>query len=453
MTGERGRATMCPHSPLLNRVGSAVAQGAIVRNFVCRLPLLAIRCVVLGGIVMLGCGRAPAPEPTASPAGLSETPAAVAGVSEHSESPAATPQPSQTVADDPASAFNTLRSRVLVGQFPSLPPSFLADLNRVYKQRVRTVDPAARAELAQAIAQLADALYAKSGFILASDRVDFGGSSAEAIRANLPAVLHAIAAAARWPGWSETVAPPDFQKLLANVATALVSDANLANRLRRLRFETLNRDGATARVRVSDGDRQVVLTAVRTEGVWLPEAVVQGWTAVFASDAVALNPTADHAKQLREIAAVLRDATAAVQAVQSQAAFDAAADRVADRLLATAAAAVPRAVTPQELVTVELRGTLSDAQKDALLSALVAATDAPASGLADAADRPAGDGMNVTIGPVADVQQFADRLRMLTLASPAAGMETPQPAITITVEQVDAGRRAITAQTIVAANP
>jgi hypothetical protein len=98
--------------------------------------------------------------------------------------------------------------------------------------------------------------------------------------------------------------------------------------------------------------------------------------------------------------------------VTTQAEFDALADRTATLLLATAAQAQagPRAVAPDEFVTVIVLGRLTEEEKDRLTWELAARSDEPVSGLADTVDRAEGDGVVIHVGPVADLRAFSARL-------------------------------------------
>lgn len=343
-----------------------------------------------------------------------------------------TPPPDQAnAADEPADGMRRLAAGLAGGRaeavVEAVPARYLSDLDRFLAERVRPVDPVARREAAEAVTGLAEALGQKRDFVLASERIEIAGPAVEVVRGRFDALCRLVAATANWPGWAAAEAR-DAKSLVGAVATAVAADPALSADLRSLRFEAVSQEGDRAIVKVAHaGDASGRgLTVVRVDGKWVPAAFAERWDAMFVAG---MDSGSQSGGGLPEFAGRLREVTAALREVTTQAEFDALADQAATRLLATAAESDrgPRAVKPEEYVTVVVLGPLTDEQKDQVVWKLSAATDAPSSGLADAADRTDG-GLTVNVGPIADVADFANRLADLK------------------VEQVDAEKKTVTAR-------
>lgn len=389
-----------------------------------RLRLLA-SAVLAAGLAggAIGCRRS---EPS-HPVGTTVAPAGQGGDA------AATARSGQAVGDDPADALGRLVADLAAGRadpvYAAVPDRYRQDLDRFLAESVKPTEPETRRRVAEAVTRFADALREKETFVLGSDRFEIAGPAAEVVRSRFGPVCRLVAATARWPGWSEPEAG-NAKSLIAAVVSAVAADGDLAADLRSLRFETVSTSGDRAAVRVRrQGEAEGhELATVRVDGVWVPATVAERWQAMFPAAGSA--EETGRAPDLAAFAEQLDSVTAALAEVSTQAGFDALAGQAATLLLATAAEAgqAPRAVRPEEFVTVEILGRLTDEQKDRIVWELASRTDAPPSGLADAVDLADGGGVAVTVGPVSDVAAFAKRLTGLK------------------VERVDADKKTVTAR-------
>lgn len=382
-------------------------------------PAYLLPTVSLALLLAAGCGRTVTPgEPAEAGEEQVETPADAPGVGG---------AVARDPADDPAAAvdgwfaaFAEGRADGLVG---AIPPQFRDDLDRWLVGWLRTVQPAERRAAAEALGNFARALREKQSFVLASDRVTIGGPAADFLREYFDPVCRVIETAADWPGWGEPVGS-DSRELIAAVLGAIASEPALAERFRQLDATTRSRSGSSAVVTVArrgeTGDQDLKLRLIDRR--WVPVGLAERWDELrhFAASAESAE-----GGQLRHVTRFLNDMSVAVSEVTTQKEFDALADRAATWLLAAAAEAdkKPRSVEPNELVTVAIEGPLTESEKDELLWRLVSLTDQPQSGLADASDREGG-GMVVTVGPVADLQAFADRLPQLEILGVDAETKT-----------------------------
>lgn len=350
------------------------------------------------------------------------------------EETAATARPESGAKGDPADALNQFLSDLAAGRgdavYSALPDRYRQDLERFLAETVRSIKPDDRRRAAESIARFADALRAKKEFVLASERFEIAGPAAGFVRGRFDSVCRVVAAGARWPGWAEPKAG-DARLLASTVVSAFASDADLTGELKDLRFEPVSQSGDEAVVRIrGTGEAQGrEVSVVRIDGAWVPTTFSERWEAMFEQPAPA-TAQADGAAGLTSFAERLDEVTKALAEVSTQAEFDALADEAATALLAVAAQAdtEPRALKPEEFVTVEVLGPLTDEQKDRIVWELTTQTDESVSGLAEAVDLTDREGITVTVGPVADVKAFARRL---------AGLK---------VERLDTDKKTVTAR-------
>lgn len=374
-----------------------------------------IICVVAVSLAFTGCGR---PQPASSPA--LET-------SEQEGRPARD-RPARAPNSDPGVAMNRLVADLAAGRgdgvFAALPPKYRQDVDHYLVSRIRPADTKAWRQASEAVARFAESLAAKERFVLASERFEIAGPAAEVVRERFGAICRLVAATARWPGWNEPNG--DAKALTSAIAAAVVQNEELAAELRSLRFETASKSKDRATLKVAGRDRELAVVCI--DDVWVPATVADGWDALFGDG----SGSGEELKSddLTSLAGRLDEVTAALSKVATQEEFDALADRAATLLLATAAQIdhAPRAVRPEEFVTVEVLGEMTETQKDQIVWRLTTLTDDPRSGLADASDRADGEGLIVNVGPVTDLAAFAKRLEGLK------------------VENVDANKKTVTAR-------
>lgn len=337
---------------------------------------------------------------------------------------------------DPADALNRFLADLAAGRgdavYAALPNRYRQDLDRFLGETVSPIKADDRRRAAEAVARFADAIREKKELVLASERFEIAGPAARFVRDRFDSVCRIVAATARWPGWTAPEAG-DSKSLIAAAVSAVASDPDLAAELNHLRFETVSHtdDQATVRGQLKGEARDHALPVVRIDGAWVPAAFAARWDALSTPPAPDTRQ-GDRAASLTRFAERLDEVTAALTAVSTQAEFDALAEQAATVLLAAAAQAdtEPRPVRPEEFVTVEILGRLTDEQKDRTVWELTTRTDAPASGLADAVDLVGREGIAVTVGPVADVEAFARRLTDLK------------------VERVDRDKKTVTARLV-----
>jgi len=328
--------------------------------------------------------------------------------------------PAHVSAADPADSLNALVADLAAGRgdtvFAKLPERYRKDLDRFLTERVRAVDADARRQTAEAVSRFAESLAEKEALVLASERFEIAGPAAEAARDHFGSLCRLVAATARWPGWGgQSVS--DTKSLVSAIVSAVAKDESLGGDLRSLRFEVVSRNDDRAVLRVAGGDHGRELAVVRVDDAWIPATVAERWEALFGDESG--TEEAFGASELTSFAGRLDEVSAALAKTSTQAEFDALAERAATLLLATAAQAdqAPRAVRPDEFVTVEVLGEMTEEQKDRLVWQMTTLTDAPRSGLAEATDRADGAGIVVTVGPVADLEAFAKRLADLKVES------------------------------------
>jgi hypothetical protein len=353
--------------------------------------------------LLAGCTR---PTPTPKTSGEQSV---EAGPKAKPQTAAAKREPS----DDSADALNRLCADFAAGRSDAvaaaLPGRYRHDLDRFLAESVRPIDANTRKRAADAFARFADIVREKRSFILAS-KIEIGGPAGPFLRGHLDAVCRAVAAVARWPGWGEPN-PGDANALIGSVASSLARDRAIADAARGLRFETVSRTGDEAIVNLRAGNGEpTTLSLRRIDGRWVPATLADRWSEAFPPSQAA--SPAEASQRLPRLAERLDDVAASLKTVTTQADFDALADRAATLLLAAAAKAEegPRAVAPEEFATVVVTGHMTDEQKDRLVLDAAAQADSPASALADAADRQDGDGVVITVGPVADAEALAKRL-------------------------------------------
>jgi hypothetical protein len=341
-------------------------------------------------------------------------------------------------ADGPAAAWQQAVDHFVRGETSKLddllPDQYRADLDRMLRARLQPVAPDVRRDACDAIAGLAQTLAKKEQFVLESERFNFGGPAAPFVRHRFGPLCRVVATVANWPGWSAAEAP-SIGAVVQEVVRAGDHEPSLKDSLKQIRFENVaqQQQGSERQILVSgpDGNEPRAISVVRVEGRWLPQALVEHWPELFGAERTdeAASDAPQRERRLRDLTSRLREITASLDGVKSQAEFDALAERAATLLLASAAEAnaTPRRVEPDEFVTVVVKGDLSDGQKDQLVWDLASISDEPASGLADALDQ--SDGTYVIhVGPVRDIAAFAKRLEGLV------------------VENVDASAKKITAR-------
>ncbi|MGC1276203.1 MAG: hypothetical protein WBC44_21070 [Planctomycetaceae bacterium] len=369
---------------------------------------------------LVGCGR-PGPTETAQTGDSAKSAATDVGSggTKAAEASEGTTASASVTNDDPAAAFRRLAADLVEGRTAEIadavPQCLRDDLGRLWHESVQTIDSSTRRDAADAVATFAEVLARKRVFVLGSDRIELEGAAADFVRRRFDAIARVIASIARWPGWSAEGDDVDAAALVERVTKAIASEPALQDELRSLRFETLTLDGSDAIVRIRNADRaegfDVPVSLV--EGRWVPTRIAESLSGTVRSSGD------DEARQssLQRLTQQLRQVAETLEGVTTQQEFDAQADHAATLLMASAGRSVEAvsAIGSEELATIHVLGKITAEEKDRLLWAFVARTDSPASGLADAADRTDGDGMNVTIGPVADVEEFAKRLPGVTV--------------------------------------
>lgn len=327
--------------------------------------------------------------------------------------------------DDPAAAFGRLVADVVAGRtakvVEAVPQSIRDDIGRRWRESVLSVDSSTRRDAAAAVATFADVLARKRQFVLESDRIELEGAAAEFVKRRIEAIARFVASVARWPGWSGDGRDIDVAAMLETVMKAIAAEPALRDELRSLRFETRMREGSDAIVRIQNANHaeSFDLPVTLVDGYWVPKRIVElssGSVRTSRDESSAVDDES-RVNSLQRLTQQLREMAATLDGVDTQQEFDAQADRAAALLMASAGESVEavRPVGDEELATLHVLGKITADEKDRLLWSFVAQTDSPGSGLAEAADRTDGDGMNVTIGPVADVEKFANRLPGVTI--------------------------------------
>lgn len=335
--------------------------------------------------------------------------------------------------DDPAAALELLIRNVAAGDSESVidavPAAYLNDLESFIASRVKTVEPSMRRDLADSVVRFAAIVREKQGYVVNSDRVAFEGIAGDWIRAHLAEVSKFVGALASWPGWDNDQTL-NARTLLAAAVTALTSEEGVANELRDLEVIEHSRstDSALIAIRDARGGSQYEVELDKVGERWVPATLAMLWKQFFRSEAKPGVATSD--ATLRDLSQQLDNVTRTLESVSSQAEFDAAADRASTLLLATLAQSdpPPRKVSPEEFVTVEVQGELTEQQKDEVLWSLAMATDSPPSAQAYSSDRLQGPGMVANVGPIADLAEFARRFKGLS------------------IEKIDPEKRTITAR-------
>lgn len=394
------------------------------------LPIVSIALAAL--VAVCGCSRS-APSEQTEPVNAS-----LPAPSNPMQADDGEPRPQAESTDDPATEYQALADALAAGHHEpvadAVPERYREAFDHWWRHSVQPVDASARREAAEALAGFVDLLGSRRELILESDRVLLEGDAAALVRRRFDSLSRVIAATARWPGWFSERAEFDFPGLMKAVARSVASEPDLQNELRSLRFETVSRstDDAIIRVRWQNDGRSFDLPVVRVGDRWIPVAWAD-WLAGAGAGARSDKTDRDadpveRARRLRAFSDQLVAATTALEGVATQSEFDARIDRAAMSLMAAAGAAEspPRTVASQERVTVQVLGTLGEDDKDRLLWEFVAATDDPASGIAEARDRPDGNGLQISIGPIADAEAFSRRLS------------------NVVIESIDAERRTIT---------
>jgi hypothetical protein len=388
----------------------------------CR-PLL-FSAFLCGTLVAAGC-RKPAESSVEIPA-------------KERESTEVSAEHSAAASGRPAAAWQHVVDQLVRGETSTiedvLPEQYRADLDRMLQSRLEPVASDVRRDACDALAAFAQTLANKEEFVLGSARFNFGGPAAPFVRHHFEPLCRVLAAVANWPGWSAEKAPT-IGAVIQEIVRAGDREASLKDALKSIRFENAAKpeQGSETQVFIHTADAKEprTISVVRVEDRWLPQALVQRWPELFGgerADEVASAST-QRENRLREFTSRLREITASLDGVKTQAEFDALAERAATLLLASAAEAhaTPRRVESDEFVTVVVKGDLSDGQKDQLVWDLASMSDEPASGLADALEQSDGTYV-IQVGPVRDVASFAKRLEGLV------------------VENVDAGGKKITAR-------
>jgi hypothetical protein len=345
---------------------------------------------------------------------------------------------SAAAADGPAAAWQHAVDHFVRGETSELddllPDQYRADLEGMLRARLQPLASDVRRDACDAIAGLAQTLAKKEQFVLESERFNFGGPAAPFVRQHFGPLCRVVAAVANWPGWSAAEAP-SIGAVIQEVIRAGDHEPSLKDGLKQIRFENVaqQQQGSERQILVSGADATEprTISVVRIEGRWLPQTLVEHWPELFGAERTeeAASDATQRERRLRDLASRLREITASLDGVKTQAEFDTLAERAATLLLASAAEAhaTPRRVEPDEFVTVVVKGDLTDGQKDQLVWNLASMSDEPASGLADALEQ--SDGTYVIhVGPVRDVESFSKRLKGLT------------------VENVDVGAKKITAR-------
>jgi len=385
---------------------------------------LAILTLIAGPAVVAGCQRSA--ETTIAPPATEQS--AVQGSAE----------PTPSTNNGPAAAWQDVVTQIVDGKpellADALPARYRDDLDQMLVAGLASLDPEVRREVSNVVAELAQTLSEKEEFVLGSSRFNFGGSAAPFVRAHFAELCRVVVTVAKWPGWTAVEAPKS-SSLVEAIAEATIAEPSLIESLKSAQFE----NGAGQK---DDAQRQVLVSTptmkepravevVRVEDRWLPRALVDHWLELFgAQRAEELAADSSRGDRLRQFASRLREITASLEAVTTQAEFDALVERASTQLMASAAEAnaTPRRVESDEFVTVVVRGRLTDEEKDRLVWELASKSDEPASSLADAADGPDGEAFEIHVGPVEDVASFAKRLQGLV------------------VEEVDASAKIITAR-------
>ena len=327
--------------------------------------------------------------------------------------------------NDPAAAWQGVADGMAQGNADlaeALPDEYRADLDRLLKERLEPIAPEVRRETSEAIAELAQTLAQKEAFVLGSERFNFGGPAAPLVRNQFAPLCRVVATVARWPGWADADAPSSTA-VIAEVARAFKAEPALVDRLRSVRFENADvqphQSLGQIVVRTPSSKEARTIAVARVGDRWLPQALVNHWSQLLGAarkDELGAD-AAQREVRVRELSSRLREISATLKAVETQEEFEALVERASTLLMASAAEAnsAPRRVESDEFVTVLVRGTLTNEQKDQLVWQLVSLSDEPASALADALEQADGDAFVIQVGPVRDVSDFATRLKGLAV--------------------------------------
>lgn len=328
---------------------------------------------------------------------------------------------------NPAAYFRALRNDLVSGHgeaiAAAIPQSYRKAIAK-WGEQWMAIDRDTRVDFLESVARAAEIVAQKDELIGQSESLVFDGPWAGVLNTHLAGLARATAVLARWPGW-QAKEKVDVSGMIRAAAAAIAAEPKLREAFQRIEFKSASDGSGTASVqyRTDATGPWRTITLKRVESTWVPTGLVVALeNASRTKRDNGPSDARDLGQRLRRLSDQLDQFSDTLEGISTQTEFDELIQQVARQFLGQAPPREPgpdatkrRPVAEDEFVRVVVSGKFSANEKDQLLWQMAQHTDTPASTIATMREAEPAGSVVIRLGPVADLQTFAERLSGVTV--------------------------------------